>query len=113
MSEDRICGPYFAERTVSGFFSLYVLENYHMPQLQDMEGQVIFQQDGAPPPFSHRTETVLPYNFPKNGLIGRGGTISWLSRSPDLTPIDFHLWGYVKDHIYVLPHPQTLDLLRD
>lgn len=37
--------------------------------------------------------------FP-NRWIGIGGTIPWPPRSPDLNPLDFFLWGAVKDYIY-------------
>jgi hypothetical protein len=39
--------------------------------------------------------------FP-NRWIGRGGAISWPARSPDLTPLDFFLWGFVKEKVYRL-----------
>ncbi|GBO41004.1 hypothetical protein AVEN_8321-1, partial [Araneus ventricosus] len=26
--------------------------------------------------------------------------MAWQPRSPDITPLDFHLWGYVKQHVY-------------
>jgi hypothetical protein len=32
--------------------------------------------------------------------VGRGGPIAWPPRSPDLTPLDFLLWGYVKNIVY-------------
>jgi hypothetical protein len=32
--------------------------------------------------------------------IGRGGSITWPPRSPDLTPLDFFLWGYAKNIVY-------------
>jgi hypothetical protein len=32
--------------------------------------------------------------------IGRGGPIAWPPRSPDLTPLDIFLWGYVKNTVY-------------
>jgi hypothetical protein len=35
--------------------------------------------------------------------VGRDGPISWHPRSPDITPLDFFLWGYVKDIIYKTP----------
>jgi hypothetical protein len=38
--------------------------------------------------------------------------IPWPARSPDLTPCDFLLWGYVKDHVYVPPLPRDLPELR-
>jgi hypothetical protein len=32
--------------------------------------------------------------------IGRDRPIAWPPRSPDLTPLDFLLWGYVKNTVY-------------
>jgi hypothetical protein len=31
---------------------------------------------------------------------------------PDLTPMDFFLWGFVKDNVYVPPLPTTLHELK-
>ena len=28
---------------------------------------------------------------------------TWPPRSPDITPLDFFLWGYVKDRVYRTP----------
>jgi hypothetical protein len=33
--------------------------------------------------------------------IGRRGAIEWPARSPDLTPLDFFLWGHLKNRVYV------------
>jgi hypothetical protein len=30
-------------------------------------------------------------------------SIPWPPRSPDITPLDFFLWGYVKDIVYKTP----------
>jgi len=32
--------------------------------------------------------------------IGRGGPIPWPPRSPDLSPLDFSLWRYIKNIVY-------------
>ena len=37
----------------------------------------------------------------------------WPPRSPDLTPCDFLLWGYVKDNAYKPPLPQNVRELQD
>ena len=37
----------------------------------------------------------------------------WLPRSPDLTPFDFSLWGFVKDTVFVPPVAANLQELRD
>ena len=34
-------------------------------------------------------------------------------RSPDLTPCDFFLWGFVKDSVYVPPLPMSPKELRN
>ena len=38
--------------------------------------------------------------------------MKWPPRSPDLTPLDFYFWGYVKGKVYVPPLPQTIDELK-
>jgi len=38
---------------------------------------------------------------------------SWPPRSPDLTPCDFFLWGYIKERVYVPPLPADLDGLTN
>jgi hypothetical protein len=42
---------------------------------------------------------------------GRDGPIPWPPRSPDITPPDFFLWGYVKDTVYRTP-VTSLDELK-
>ncbi|KAG8228356.1 hypothetical protein J437_LFUL006807 [Ladona fulva] len=42
----------------------------------------------------------VPGHAISNGWIGRGGPIAWPPRSPDITPLDFFFWGFVKDRVY-------------
>jgi len=42
---------------------------------------------------------VLNERFP-DAWIGRGGPIPWPPPSPDLSPLDFFLWGYFKNLVY-------------
>ena len=35
-----------------------------------------------------------------------------VSRSPEATPCNFFLWGYVKDEVYVLPLPASIPELK-
>ncbi|GFW85483.1 uncharacterized protein TNCV_145281 [Trichonephila clavipes] len=69
------------------------------PQLQDLQPRVLFQQDGAPPHWGLTVRESLNDSFLQR-WIGRDGPIAWPSRSPDLTPLDFFFWGYVKDTVY-------------
>ncbi|CAK9803098.1 hypothetical protein ANTQUA_LOCUS3581 [Anthophora quadrimaculata] len=58
------------------------------------------QQDGSPAHYSLIARNALNQQFP-NRWIGRDGPIQFPARSPDLTPLDFFLWGYLKDKVYV------------
>ncbi|KAJ8979099.1 hypothetical protein NQ317_014111 [Molorchus minor] len=87
-----------------------------------------FQQDGAPPhngnqeveikvdiywklqyfhvyfilrkiPHSRAVNDYLNQIFP-NKWIGTHGPIRWPPRSPNSTPMDYFLWGYLKDKVY-------------
>lgn len=58
-----------------------------------------FQQDGAPAHYHHQVRQYLD-NWMGNRWIGRRGPVAWPARSPDLTPLDFFLWGYVKQEVY-------------
>jgi len=51
----------------------------------------------------------LDATFP-NRLIGRNGPTPWPPRSPDITPLDFFLWGYVKDKVFSTPVPDITNL---
>jgi hypothetical protein len=60
------------------------------------------QQYGAPPHFSRYTSImeILTGTFPGR-WIGKGESGLWPPRSPDLTPLDFSVWGCVKNYFYV------------
>lgn len=118
---NRVIGPYFFEGSLTGeryhdflatdlipaLATLYPDEN--MP---DMPNQALwFQQDGAPPHYAAIVRRFLDDVFP-NRWIGRRGPIEWPPRSPDLNPLDYFLWGYVKNVVYK-DKPRTLDILKD
>ncbi len=44
-------------------------------------------------------EIGLIKTFPKKWL-GHRGPVDWPARSPDLTPTDYFMWGYIKDIVY-------------
>ena len=52
-----------------------------------------------------------------NKWIGRASDedaalIHWPPRSPDLTPLDFYLLGFIKTKVYTSPMPKNLTQLR-
>ena len=117
--DGRIIGPYFFEGNVNGQAYLQMIDDFVIPELVANYGVQLngafrrfwWYQDGAP---AHRLGLVrdtLQGHFP-NRFVGIGHEIEWPPRSPDLTPCDFFLWGYVKSKVYTSP-PGTLDELRN
>ena len=97
ITSSGIIGPYFFEENVTGISYLKMLQDYVWPQVK--QKRMYFQQDGAPAHYSLQVREWLDKKFP-NRWIGRRGPIEWPARSPDLTPPDFFLWGYLKNIIY-------------
>ena len=58
-----------------------------------------FQHDEAPPHYTGLVREYLNESFP-NRWLGRGGHVTWAPRSPDLTPLDYYLWGHMKTLVY-------------
>ena len=67
-----------------------------------------FQQDGATAHTSSRTLSRVHEVFGVNRAVSRGSEICWPSRSPDLSPCDFYLWGKLKGQVYS-NSPETLE----
>ena len=113
------CKPYgpffFVEPTVTGINYLYMLQLWLMAQLQEDSEDFIFEQDGTPPHFHFHVRAHLNANLP-GSWIGHAShdspLLPWPPWSPDLTPCDFFLWGYIKDRVYVPPMPRDLPQLR-
>lgn len=118
ISKTKLYGPFFfIEQTVTGIVYLDMLQVWLFPQLTTDSSTFILQQDGAPPHWSTNVRNFLNTELPHR-WIGRAGPgdvprLPWPPRSPDLTPCDFFLWGYVKDKVYVPPMPTTLQELKE
>lgn len=110
----HVIGPYFFENHLTGEVYLNFLRNELPRHLQHMDIDVLgnfwFQHDGAPPHYHADVRNFL--NIWKNEKwIGRGGPVAWPPRSPDITPLDFYLWGYVKERVY-LEVPTTAENMK-
>jgi len=69
--------------------------------------QTWFQQDGVAPHYGRDVCAYLNTVFPAR-WIARRGAIEWSARSPDLTPLDYFLCGYLKNRVY-RTKPANLD----
>lgn len=109
---NTVIGPFFfSENSVTADIYLDMLQLFVIPQLSDLQPNVIFQQDGAPPHWGLCVRDFLNETFPDR-WIGRDGPTPWPPRTPDITPLDFFLWGYVKDKVYATPVPDLETLRR-
>lgn len=111
--DTHLVGPFFIQGSVNTDRYLELLQNSVVPAITNLHLQgVWFQQDGAPAHYSLQTRNYLNQVFP-NRWIGRGGIIEWPARSPDLSPNDFSLWGYLKSKVYTNEPINNLQELKD
>lgn len=68
------------------------------------------QHDGCPVHFQRDVRQHLDQEYPGR-WIGRGGPVAWPPRSPDLTPLDFYLWGTMEDMVFATPVPSEESLI--
>ncbi|GBM41323.1 hypothetical protein AVEN_241483-1 [Araneus ventricosus] len=69
-------------------------------------------QDGAHPHIYRRVKQWLRQHFTDARMISYNFPTAWPPRSPDITPCDFWLWGFLKDNIY-RKRPASLPDLKD
>ncbi|CAF4233993.1 unnamed protein product [Rotaria sp. Silwood2] len=104
MSSNGLVGPYVFDDTVTGSLYKEMLVEYVWPKLK--RKKFYFQHDGAGAHYAIAVREWLDEIF-SDHWIGRRGPFDWPARSPDLTPCDFFLWGYLKDIVFKKP-PATL-----
>ena len=72
---------------------------------------IYYQHDGASP---HRTLPVMRFldaSF-NDKWIANNGPILWPPRSPDLTALDYFIWGTIKNIVYLNPLPTQQDCME-
>ena len=57
------------------------------------------QQDGSTPHTAAASRLWLQQRFPGR-VISLKEEVQWAPHSPDLSPLDFFLWGYLKKRVY-------------
>ena len=115
-----LLGPYFLDQNVNGECYLNMINDQVVPTLDQMprfarrrNGQfrrLWWAQDGAP---AHRRRIVTDrlHQLFGNRVISLNEEVEWPPRSPDLTPLDFFLWGHLKSRIFSSP-PANIEELR-
>lgn len=112
---DRLVGPFFVEGNLNQEKYNNLLRNEIGDYLDELPlaelNRVVFQQDGATP-HNARMNTDFLNNYFGVRWMGTYGPIRWPARSPDLNPLDFFLWSYIQDHVYLTPPDTRDDLVR-
>ena len=78
---------------------------------EEDNGNIWFQQDGARCHIAEATLVVLRPVF-GGRIVSRKAYVGWPPWSCDMTPLDFYLWGAVKDKCYA-DKPETINTLKD
>lgn len=111
-----VLGPVFLPRLTGETYLEFLTTTF--PQLlEDVPLQYVrgmyFQHDGAPSHFQWNVRRYLDEEYGER-WVGRGGPIQWPPRSPDLTVIDYFLWGRVKGLVYDSGNvPSSVDELQN
>lgn len=112
--DDRLIGPFILPNRMDGLQYLHFLRNDLPVLLEDVPYAVRlrmwFLHDGAPPHFRLEVRDFLNQEQGRR-WIGRAGPVAWPPRSPDLNPLDFFVWGYLKTEVY-RTEVDTIDELR-
>ena len=105
LSSHKIYGPYFFENpengqaiTVTSASYLEMLKKI-FPDDVSTDPDEFFQQDGATAHTCTASLAWLEHRF-SGKIISNRSSFPWPARSPDLSPLDFFLWGYVKSKVF-------------
>jgi hypothetical protein len=109
-----LVGPFFFDNTLTGKKYVDLLRGPVSDFLDDHVSladltKMWFQHDGAPAHKAAPSRTLLRGMFEDN-IIGYGGLVEWPPRSPDLNPLDFFLWGFLKSKVYEVESVSRVDL---
>ena len=103
LSANKIYGPYFFEDPETELQVTVNSETY-LEMLTAMFSENTypdewFQQDGATAHTSRNVISWLNTRFSQR-LISHKSDFPWPARSPDLSPLDYFLWGFVKEKVF-------------
>lgn len=112
---NQIIGPVFIEGNLTAVKFLDLLSGpiseYTDELSLDVHQKLWYQLDGAPAHSVVSARERLTDMFGQQ-WIGRYGPRRWPARSPDLTPMDFFLWGFIKNEVYACD-VNTVEELQD
>lgn len=115
--DNMIIGPHIIPQNINITAEIYAefLEET-LPNLLDdvplnILPNIIYQQDGHPAHTSILARAVLDRRFSHRWIGIHSDLHEWPPRSPDLTPMDFFVWGYIQDQVYQTLPSNRADLI--
>jgi len=114
VSFNGVVGPYFFEEegqtvTVNKERYQQMLQDFFIPEIAPI-GNKWLQQDGATAHTANTSMALLREHFGDH-LISLKTDFPWPAHSPDLSPLDFWLWGDLKGKVYN-PKPRNREELK-
>lgn len=124
---NNLCGPHILPPRLNANLFLEFLEN-SLPEVLDdvplnLRDESWMQLDGAPAHYGRQVRQWLdqyyyrrwigrlPNNHPNMRIPGEG-PVAWPPRSPDLNPLDYFVWGHLKQIVYDTPVNTREELIR-
>lgn len=100
---NKIIGPFFFRENLNAERFRLFLERDLANELDNLplniRPSIWLQLDGASVHCTIENRAVIDEMF-SGRWLGRHSEYEWPARSPDLTPLDFFLWGYLKQLVY-------------
>ena len=101
--DDQLIGPFILDGRLTEEAYLRFLQEELPRLLKDVplnkRSCMYLQHDRAPPNSSRQVRNFLNCCFP-GWWIGCGGPSYWPARSPGLSPLDYCVWGWMKEVVY-------------
>ncbi len=109
----HILGPIVIEGKLTGEKCLQMLQAQISEQLDALQlpGKLWYQHEGCPVHNYGPALQFLHEAFPGQ-VIGTNEPLAWPVHSPDLTPLDYFLWGHIASSIYSNTPFLSLDALH-
>ena len=121
MENGCIIGPFFFRNNLNGDGYLHMINAAIVPVInwmaryrrrRNVEFQCAWWAQDSAPPHRRRIVTERLTELFGNRVIALNRPVEWPPRSPELTPLDFFLWGHLKSKVFITPPADLDDLER-
>ena len=101
-------GAQFTKMAANGSENAFCVLTFHECRSVTIVQRQFRTKFGKRPPSDNSIRRWYAQRWIGSGTDDDQMLLAWPPRSPDATPCDFFLWGYVKDQVYVPPLPASI-----